>query len=118
MIEVQAQLSFDQFRMGKFYQVDGSDPRIQNQVYAGYFKVINVLEDGNVGTSADMDSSAGAGTSGDLGSGNPPVAKRKPGRPKKETVTNGAGGDLPGEGDSLHTSGDLAASVQNGQPDS
>lgn len=81
IIEVQAQLSFDQFRLGKHYQVDGSDPRIQNQVYAGYFKIVNVPGEGVA------DPVSGGDAAADL---DPGVPGPKKGRKKTEKVTDEA----------------------------
>jgi|SRR5687768_15072016 len=108
MLEVQAVLSFDRFRQGRMYQVDGSDERIQAQVYAGYFKVVNVLgEDlASVGSGAD--------TAGDLDSGVARPPKKR--QPKKE-VTSGTGDHLPAGGEPLQPSGDDAAGSPDSQSD-
>ena len=105
MIEVQAQLSFDQFRLGKHYQVDGSDPRIQNQVYAGYFKVVNVLGE------SLADPVPGGDAAGDLDPGVPGPKKRTPS--KKAKVTNEAD-HLRREGTDLRDLSDDAPGQENG----
>lgn len=109
MIEVQAVLSFDQYRQGKFYQVDGNSERIQAQVYAGYFKVVNVLGENlaPVGSGAD--------TAGDLDSGVAGLPKRK-GRQKKE-VNDGQGDHLPADREPVQPSGDDASGQADSQPD-
>lgn len=110
MIEVQAVLSFDQYRQGKFYQVDGTSERIQAQVYAGYFKVVNVLGENlaPVGSGAD--------TAGDLDSGVAGPPKKKPGRPKKE-VSDGQGDHLAADREPVQPSGDDASGQADRQPD-
>lgn len=105
MIEVRANLSFGQFRQGGHYQLDGDDVTVQNQVYAGYFKVVNVLG-GNV-----ADAPAGGVPDAGVDAGTPGPKKR--GRPRKE-VTGGTGEHLPGQDSPVHTSGDNAAGPQDG----
>lgn len=104
MIEVRANLSFGKYRQGRHYQLDGDDPTVQNQVYAGYFKVVNVLG-GDV-------ANAPAGRVPDTGVDTGTPGPKKRGRPRKE-VTDGTGEHLPGEGSPVRTSGDDAAGPQD-----
>lgn len=105
MLEVQAQLSFDQFRLGKCYQVDGDDPRIQNQVYAGYFKVVNVLGESLANPASGGDAAA------DLDPGIPGPKKRAP---RKAKEVNDEADHLRREGEDLRDAGDDAPRSQDG----
>lgn len=105
MIEVRATLSFDTFRQGRYYQVDGSDPRIQNQVYAGYFKVTDVPGE------SLADPVPGGDVAPDLDPGVPGPKKRAPRKAKE--VTDEAD-HLRREGESFPDTEDTAFGQENG----
>lgn len=95
MIEVRANLSFDQFQQGRKYQVDPGDQRIVAQIAGGYFTITKVAGDGN-GTNTLDSGRPESGVSGDLAAG-----VQKPKR-KKKTVTDGQGVHFGSESDSVH----------------
>lgn len=102
LIEVKAQLSFDQFRMGKYYRVDADDPRIQAQIHGGYFKATEPAP-------GDLAPAASSGdASGDLDSGVPGPKKRAP-RKKTQALVDG---EPDGQGDNQP---DQEPSVRDGQ---
>lgn len=109
VLEVRANLSFDGFRSGRFYQVDGEDPRVKAQIFGGYFTVVNVLEAGDVAPPVDVDSDSADRPGDHLDSGVVRPKKRK-----KVTGGNGEGEHLPGQDDSVQSPEDVAS----GQPDS
>lgn len=102
LIEVKAQLSFDQFRMGKYYRVDADDPRIQAQIHGGYFKATEPAP-GNLAPAP-----LGGDTGGDLDSGVQGPKKRAP-RKKTQALVDG---EPDGQGDNQP---DRESSVRDGQ---
>lgn len=112
IIEVKAQLSFDQFRMGKYYRVDADDPRIQAQIHGGYFKATEPAP-------GDLAPAASSGdASGDLDSGVPGPKKRAP-RKKTlgEEVGDGPGEHRPDQDPELRALQSLEPRSQDGQSD-
>lgn len=105
MIEVRANLSFDQFQQGRKYQVDPGDSRIVAQIAGGYFTITKVAGD-DCGTNTLDSGGAGGSTIPDLATG-----VEKPKR-KKKTVTD-ADSDLRCEDGSVCPQGDNAAGPQD-----
>ena len=105
MIEVRATMSFESFKAGRLYQVDGTDSRVQALIHGRYFSVVHSPEPHVV----DFDR-PGPGAAGDLGPGSP-------GKPKKKKAVDGQGDHQPGGSELVHPAGDHATSAPDGEPD-
>lgn len=110
MIEVRATMSFETFRAGRLYQVDGTDSRVQALIYGRYLSVVHSPEPSVVDSSGLV---PGADT--DLGSGVKAVKKRAP---AKKAVADGQGSDLRGPGDPVHPGENVASRVPDLSADS
>ena len=110
MIEVRASMSFESFRAGRPYQVDGDDPRVQALIHGRYLTVVHVPEPSPVDSAGLV-----PGAVADLGSGSPAVAKRKP---REKKAVDGQGSDLRGPGDPVHPGENVAVSVPDMSADS
>lgn len=110
MIEVRAAMSFEAFKAGRLYQVDGDDSRVQALIHGRYLSVVHSPEPHVV----DSDR-PGPGADTDLGSGSAAGQKRKP---KEKKAVDGQGSDLRDPGDSIHPGEDVAAGVPDLPADS